>query len=49
MKLILFKKTTFNSKNHFKSEKPKKVTVFSVLGIECYRSEEFDSLDYFDK
>ena len=43
MKLIILKKTTFNSQNIDDFEKPKKVTQFSILGIKIYQSKEFQS------
>ena len=41
MKLIIFKKTTFSSQSIDDYDKPKKITQFSILGIKCYKSEEF--------
>ena len=43
MKLTIFKKTTFNSQSIDDFEKPKKITQFSILGIKCYKSEEFQT------
>lgn len=41
MKLIIFKKTTFKSKNIDSYDSPKSITQISFLGIVLYKSKEF--------